>query len=120
MDCIFCKIINGEIPSYKVYEDNDFLAFLDINPTSTGHTLLIPKIHTKDLESIDEETLSKIILKAKELSKIITNKLNANGYSICQNNGICQEVKHFHIHIIPKYTKKTNLTIEEAYKKITE
>lgn len=120
MECIFCKIINGEIPSYKVYEDNDFLAFLDINPTSPGHTLLIPKNHTKDLESIDDNSLSKIILKTKELSKIIIDKLDANGYSICQNNGICQEIKHFHIHIIPKYTKKINLTVEEVHKKITE
>lgn len=120
MDCVFCKIINGDIPSYKVYEDNDILAFLDINPNAPGHTLIIPKNHTLDINTIDNETLEKIIKIAKQLSKKYEEKLNIDGFSLCQNNGISQEVKHFHMHLIPRYKNKLNLTVEEVYEKITK
>ena len=103
MDCIFCKIIAGEIPSYKVYEDDLVLAFLDINPVGVGHTLIIPKKHTLDFETIPESDLENIMHVAKKISKLLCEKLEADGYSLAQNNGIAQEVKHFHLHIIPKY-----------------
>lgn len=119
MDCIFCKIVNGEIPCYKVYEDDKIISFLDINPNSPGHTLIIPKEHTKDINSISVDTLNYIMTKAIEISDILVDKLNADGFSLVQNNGICQEVKHFHLHIIPKYSKKNNMSVEEAYEKIT-
>lgn len=119
MDCIFCKIVNGEIPCYKVYEDDKIISFLDINPNSPGHTLIIPKEHTKDINSISFDTLNYIMTKAIEISDILVDKLNADGFSLVQNNGICQEVKHFHLHIIPKYSKKNNMSVEEVYEKIT-
>ncbi len=119
MDCIFCKIINGEIPSYKIYEDDKIISFLDINPVSVGHTLIIPKEHTLDFLSISDDTLNHILSKAKELAPLIVDKLDAQGFSIVQNNGICQEVKHYHLHIIPKYEDKKNMKIEEVYEKIT-
>lgn len=119
MDCIFCKIVNGEIPCYKVYEDDKIISFLDINPNSPGHTLIIPKEHTKDINSISVDTLNYIMTKAIEISDILVDKLNADGFSLVQNNGICQEVKHFHLHIIPKYSKKNNMSVEEVYEKIT-
>ena len=119
-DCIFCKIINGEIPCKKIYEDNDLLVFLDINPYRPGHTLIIPKKHTLDFNTIDEETLIKIMRCAKELSTKIVTAMNAGGYTLIQNNGIVEEVKHFHLHIIPKYSEEVNISIDEAYKKITE
>lgn len=119
MDCIFCKIINGEIPSYKIYEDDKIISFLDINPVSVGHTLIIPKEHTLDFLSISDDTLNHILSKAKELAPLIVDKLDAQGFSIVQNNGICQEVKHYHLHIIPKYKDKKNMKIEEVYEKIT-
>lgn len=119
MDCIFCKIVNGEIPCYKVYEDDKIISFLDINPNSPGHTLIIPKEHTKDINSISVDTLNYIMTKAIEISDILVDKLNADGFSLVQNNGICQEVKHFHLHIIPKYSKKNNMSVEEIYEKIT-
>ena len=71
MNCIFCKIINGQIPSYKIYEDDIVYAFLDINPDSAGHTLIIPKKHFQDLSDIDDITLNHIM----KISKILKNKL---------------------------------------------
>lgn len=120
MDCIFCKIVNGEIPCYKVYEDDKIISFLDINPNSPGHTLIIPKEHTKDINSISSETLNYIMSKAIEISNMLVDKLDADGFSLAQNNGICQEVKHFHLHIIPKYSRKNNMDVKEVYEKITQ
>ena len=118
MNCIFCKIINGDIPCYKIYEDEKILAFLDVNPVSCGHTLIIPKEHTLDLLSIDNNILINILDKAKDIANLLTDKLNADGFTLVQNNGIAQEVKHFHLHVIPKYNKKVTLDIEEVHKKI--
>ena len=120
MNCIFCKIINNEIPAYKIYEDDIVIAFLDINPYAPGHTLIIPKKHTLDLLSIDETTLNHIMKKAKDIAPLITKKLNADGFTLIQNNGFVEEVKHFHLHIIPKYIKKNDIKIEEVYKRITQ
>lgn len=120
MECIFCKIANGEIPSKKIYEDEKILAFMDINPVSPGHTLVVPKKHTLDFQTISDSELTEIMKKTKGLSRLITERLQAQGYTLVQNNGICQEVKHFHLHIIPKYSKKNNLDLEEAFKKITQ
>lgn len=118
MDCIFCKIVKGEIPCYKIYEDEDILAFLDVNPVGLGHTLIIPKKHFLDLMEIDNDILSKIMNKSKEIAKLLVEKLDADGFTLVQNNGIAQEVKHFHLHVIPKYGKKVNLDIEDVYNKI--
>ena len=102
-DCLFCKIINKEIPCYKVYENDDVLAFLDINPESYGHTLVIPKKHFNNYEDIDLETIKKI----NEVGKIVYNKIKTNlhtdGIRLVQNNGIIQDVKHYHLHLVPIY-----------------
>ena len=119
MDCIFCKIIKGEIPCYKIYEDDIVLAFLDINPYNPGHTLIIPKEHTLDLNTIPNESLNHIMLIAKKIANDITLKLGADGFTLVQNNGFVQEVKHFHLHVIPKYSKKVELEVQEVYEKIT-
>ena len=119
MDCIFCKIVKGEIPSYKIYEDDKILAFLDINPNAPGHTLIIPKEHTLDLLSIPNETLFYIMEKAKDIADLVINKLDADGFTIAQNNGIAQDVKHFHIHMIPRYKKNYNLDVKLVHEKIT-
>ena len=118
MDCIFCKIIDGNIPSYKLYEDNKILVFLDINPVSPGHALIIPKEHTLDVMSIDNDTLIKIINKSRDIASLLINKLGATGFTLTQNNGAVQEVKHFHLHVIPKYNNKVNLSVQEIYDKI--
>ena len=103
MDCIFCKIINCEIPSYTIYENEYVKAFLDISPTSNGHTLIIPKQHFENLFDIDIETLKNIELASKKVSKMLKQKLNCQGITRLQNNEYGQEVKHYHIHIIPRY-----------------
>jgi len=115
MDCVFCKIINNEIPSYKVYEDDTVLAFLDINPESNGHTLIIPKQHYLDLDDIPSEVLSHIMDVAKNLKVLLQEKLNCDGLILVQNNGLVQEVKHYHLHLKPYYENNTNLSIEEVY-----
>lgn len=111
MDCIFCKIVNGEIPCYKLYEDDKVLAFLDINPDSDGHTLVIPKKHFKDLDDIDDETLLSINSVSKKIKKMLEKKLNCDGISLLQNNGEVQEVKHYHMHIKPYYNNKKSIEL---------
>ncbi len=103
MDCLFCKIVEGEIPSYTVYEDEIVKVFLDINPMTNGDLLMIPKKHTEHLESIDEETLHYMMSLIKKMYLPLTNKLGATGLTISQNNGYGQEIKHFHIHMTPRY-----------------
>ena len=110
MDCIFCKIINADIPCLKVYEDDLVLAFLDINPDSDGHTLIIPKKHFTDLDDIDIPTLTRISEVSKKLKKLLEEKLGCEGISLLQNNGFVQEVKHYHLHLKPYY--KNNISIE--------
>ena len=119
MNCVFCKIVSGDFSSYKVYEDNDIFVFLDINPLEPGHTLIVPKEHTLDLMSINNDTLIKILNKSKDVGNLLVDKLNADGFTLIQNNGIAQDVKHFHLHVIPKYKKKTKLSIEEVFNKLT-
>ena len=115
-NCIFCKIINGEIPSYTIFEDDLIKIFLDINPSSNGHCLVIPKKHFLDINDIDSEYLNHIFTVVKEMLPILESKLNYDGISLCQNNGFVQEVKHFHLHLIPKYKNSKKLSVEEVYK----
>ena len=103
MDCIFCKIINNEIPSYTIYEDEIVKVFLDVNPISNGHSLVIPKKHFTDINDIDLDTLTHIQKTVKDLFIKYKKKLNCDGITLCQNNQYGQEVKHYHLHIIPRY-----------------
>ena len=115
MDCIFCKIISGDIPCMKVYEDELVLAYLDINPDSDGHTLIIPKKHYKDINDIDDDVLLHIQKTAIKVMNILEEKLNCDGFSLLQNNGDVQEVKHYHLHIKPYYKdKKQNELIKHS------
>lgn len=119
MDCIFCKIIKGEIPSYTIYEDDIVKVFLDINPDVNGHTLIIPKKHYKDIHDIDNITLIYIIDVAKKIEKLLNDKLHIDGLTLVQNNGLKQEVKHFHLHLKPQYKESQKLLpTEEIYKKL--
>lgn len=115
MNCIFCKIINNEIPSYKIYEDEIVLAFLDVNPDSNGHTLIIPKEHYLDLDDIPESTLNHIMKVAKDIKILLQEKLNCDGLTLIQNNGNVQEVKHYHLHLKPHYNNAQKLELEEVY-----
>ena len=109
MACLFCKIVNGEIPSLKIYEDEIVFAFLDINPDSDGHTLIIPKKHFVSLDDIDLNTLNHINKVSKEIKKTLEEKLGCEGMSLLQNNGFVQEVKHYHLHLKPFYRGKTTM-----------
>ena len=102
--CIFCKIIAGEIPCHKVYEDDKVLAFLDIKPLNLGHTLVIPKKHYENLEEINEEELTALTLAVKKIGRLVKEKLGVAGYNISENNGEVagQEIMHLHFHIIPR------------------
>lgn len=118
MDCIFCKINKGEIPSYTIYEDDIVKVFLDIHPKHNGHTLIIPKKHYKDIEDIDMDVLSHIMETAKKIYQLLNQKLNPDGIVLTQNNGIAQDVKHYHLHLVPVYKNEMELSIEEIYNKL--
>lgn len=118
-ECIFCKIINRDIPSYKLYEDDLIFAFLDINPDSNGHILIIPKMHYKDLDDLDINIFKHIVEIAKDLKKELEEKLSIDGLTLIQNNGDIQEVKHFHLHLKPYYKEnKELLPVDEIYEKL--
>ena len=119
-DCLFCKIVSGDIPSYKIYEDELVYAFLDINPDSNGHTLIIPKKHFLDLDEIDINTLTHILEVAKKLKLRLESKLNCDGLTLIQNNGDIQEVKHFHLHLKPYYKNSKIKSVEEIYEIIKD
>lgn len=112
---IFCKIINNEIPSYTIYEDEIIKVFLDVNPVSKGHTLIIPKKHYENMFDIDQETLNYILKKAKDIANLLKEKLNCDGITLAQNNGLGQEIKHYHLHLIPKYHNEEKNSLEEIY-----
>lgn len=104
-NCIFCKILAGDIPSYSLYEDEDTYVFLDINPVSNGHLLVIPKKHAETLTDLDEATAGAVFRTVRNVAEALENSLEPNGVNILQNNGAAagQEVGHVHVHIIPRY-----------------
>lgn len=112
--CIFCKIVDGEIPSYKVYEDSDVLAFLDISQVTKGHTLVIPKKHYENFIDVEPEILQKVMAVAQDLAKDYMDKLSCTGMNILSNvNEVAgQSVFHFHVHLIPRYAKNDDVVIE--------
>ena len=115
MDCLFCKIINKEIPSYIIYEDELTMAFLDAYPDSVGHTLIVPKVHYECLDDIDDNTLNHIMGVSKIIKEKLDKNLNCDGLTLIQNNGEVQEIKHYHLHLKPYYKNKKDKTIEEVY-----
>lgn len=108
--CIFCKIIEGKIPSNTIYEDADFKVILDISPASKGHALLLPKEHYADIYEMDEALLGKAMKLAKKLAIHMTEVLDCDGFNILQNNHEVagQTVFHFHMHLIPRYQNAKN------------
>ena len=124
--CIFCKITKGEIPSYTIYEDDKMKAFLDVNPVSNGHVLLIAKTHYKNFLDTPDELIKDMyhIIKTK-IYPLLEEKLKITGLSICQ---IGKDVNHYHIHLIPqyenekfdfKYNKENIKDVEEIYNKLS-
>ena len=103
-DCIFCKIVQGEIPSFKVYEDDDVLAFEDINPVSEGHTLIIPKNHAENLFEISSDDLAAVQAASQKVARALKQALNPIGVVALQLNGrgVDQVVMHYHLHLVPR------------------
>lgn len=104
-DCIFCKIAKGEIPTNKVYEDNNVIAFLDIVPMNRGHTLIIPKKHYADLTDMPDAEIKNLFVAAKKISLAVIKGVNAEGFNIGMNNkkAAGQLVMHAHLHIMPRF-----------------
>jgi histidine triad (HIT) family protein len=104
-DCIFCKIVEGSIPSHKVYEDDHCYAFLDIFPANRGHTLVIPKKHVKDIHEADAETYAHVAAAAKKVADLLAGKLGSEGTTIFQMSREAgwQTVFHLHMHVIPRW-----------------
>lgn len=102
-ECLFCKIVAGEISAFKVYEDSDTLAFLDINPAAAGHVLVIPKKHAMDIFEIEERALQAVAATTKRVADKIRGTLGAD-VSVLQNNGRAagQAIDHLHVHVIPR------------------
>ena len=111
--CVFCKIINNEFSSYKVYEDEEVLAILDLSQTTYGHTLVMPKKHYDNMLAIPQNEWAHLMEVVKILSEKIVTKLNAKGFNILinTNEAAGQTVNHLHVHIIPRYDEKDTIEI---------
>ncbi|MDF2700991.1 MAG: hypothetical protein K0Q49_2555 [Haloplasmataceae bacterium] len=106
-NCLFCKIINGDIPSVKIFENNDIIAFLDISQVTKGHTLVIPKHHYENVFQLDGDTIASIFRPIPKIAEAIKSAFNANGINIINNNGEVagQTIFHYHVHIVPRYNE---------------
>ncbi|NCC14814.1 MAG: HIT family protein [Clostridia bacterium] len=104
-DCIFCKIINGEIPSATIYEDEEFKAILDRFPANEGHVLILPKQHSANIFDIDPQQAGRLFVLATKIAREMKNILGFEHLNVMQNNGTVagQTVFHFHLHLIPRY-----------------
>jgi histidine triad (HIT) family protein len=104
-NCIFCKIIAGEIPSHTLYEDEQFKVILDVGPATKGHALILPKEHYANLYELPEDVAMNVMKLAKKMVQVMTDRLGCDGFNLVQNNGEVagQTVFHFHLHLIPRY-----------------
>jgi len=104
-DCLFCKIVAGDVPSLRVHEDDRTVAFMDISPATRGHLLVIPREHAADVHAIEPEDLKAVVVAAKGLAQRVRDKLGADGVNLLQSTGSVawQTVFHFHMHVIPRY-----------------
>ena len=104
-DCIFCKIIKGEVDCFRIYDDQDLIVILDKFPNNIGHSLIIPKKHVKNIFELDDNLSGKILKTASRVARAIQNGLKSDGINLLQNNNEAanQTVNHFHMHVIPRY-----------------
>ena len=113
-DDVFCKIIRGEIPCYKIYEDQDVLAFLDISQVTKGHVLVIPKEHFENFLSVPHEIMHKVMDVAQRIGQVQIKFMGAKGVNILSNcyEAAGQSVMHFHVHVIPRYEHNDGFILE--------
>jgi len=129
-NCIFCKIIKDELPSKTIYEDELIKVIMNINPSSNGHLLILPKEHYVNIMDIKEEIITHSFRVTKEkLYPLLKEKLNCEGLTISENNELGQEIRHFHIHLTPRYQndkvdflydKEKLSPLDEIYSKLTK
>lgn len=114
-NCIFCKIVRGDIPCFKILEDDRVLSFADVNPINTGHTLIIPKRHSENIWEIDEEDLAAIHQASSKIARAMKTSLDPDGIAFLQLNGraVNQVVMHYHLHLIPRKSSDPKLTMTE-------
>ena len=106
MDCVFCKIINKEISSYTIYEDDESVAILDIHPQSPGHAMILPRFHAENILGLPEDKVGAVFKAAKRVTRMLNNALKPDGFTIGINHGRASgsTVDHLHIHIVPRFT----------------
>ena len=119
-DCIFCKIIRGDLPSYTIYEDETIKVIMNINPITDGHLLVLPKEHYVDMRDLNEDIVLYCYKVIKDtIYPQLKEKLNCEGLTLAQNNELGQEIKHYHIHLIPRY-KNDNAEFQSNKEQIHE
>ena len=115
MDCLFCKIINGEIPTLKLYEDELVMVIMDAYPNVDGHTLIIPKQHYDTFMDLPDELIIHINKIAKQYTNIIMEKLNVKEMSLHVNYGNSQKIKHYHMHLLPNFGERATQEAKDVY-----
>jgi histidine triad (HIT) family protein len=113
-NCIFCKIVNKQIPSFIIYEDESVMAFLDIGQAVKGHTLVVPKTHYQNFVDCDETVNNKVMLVAQKIAKTLLNHCGAKGVNILSNvnEAAGQSIMHYHVHVIPRYDENDGIRIK--------
>ena len=120
-NCIFCKILNGEIPSKKLYEDDKVIVIMDVNPKVDGHSLVIPKEHVIDFKEASNELIGHMFDVARMMADKLMTKLDANAITLGINYGDSQVVKHLHLHLLPNFEiKEASMSVDEVYDIIKE
>lgn len=115
-NCIFCKILNGEIPSKKIYEDDKVIVIMDVNPKVDGHSLVIPKEHVTDFKEASNELISHMFDVARVMTDKLMTKLDAKAITLAINYGDSQVVKHLHLHLLPNFEiKEVSMSVDEVY-----
>ena len=115
-NCIFCKILNGEIPSKRLYEDDKVIVIMDVNPKVYGHSLVIPKEHVTDFKEASNELISHMFDVARVMTDKLMTKLDAKAITLGINYGDSQVVKHLHLHLLPNFEiKEVSMSVDEVY-----
>lgn len=115
-NCIFCKILNGEIPSKRLYEDDKVIVIMDVNPKVDGHSLVIPKEHVTDFKEASNELISHMFDVARVMTDKLMTKLDAKAITLGINYGDSQVVKHLHLHLLPNFEiKEVSMSVDEVY-----
>ena len=118
MDCLFCKIVKGEVPSFKLYEDDKVIVIMDAYPNVDGHTLIIPKEHYDSLMDIPDDLVIHINKVAKKYINHIMERLNAKELSVCINYGNSQKIKHYHMHLLPNNGLRPTKDVQEIFEEL--